>query len=400
MEILDNETQQLAVECVLEEMQKAEEIVNSWNASWLERFLNAYCLPLHYEVSETTVRDIEKSYDNKYNLANAFYSRDSIGVPLAKVTLFGNVYGMCEPFEVEFGKIDWYGMNSHKATRHFSFNNNGVIEFSKSVKPDKRQTPQHPKTISYNTSFNVLADGFDISIIIDQLTDGWDEKNKYNYLTFSLKGNILTEKLDDIEIVRDLSTGRRLVRVAKKYDKKNGENNASVIFEAELNADDSLKNGAIMIETHKRNGKVNGTYRFDISLKKGVRANFYSRKGTRINLMSNPVLLGTANTLLSPIKQGHNSGDIIVSTFSDSAQTAIAKSLCERVISFDNSDFNMESVNQAEKKIIEMVKCIKGELPLPGLISRIDDCLEKVHKNQNVCAGGNAVLKLESSKKQ
>ena len=27
------------------------------------------------------------------------------------------------------------------------------------------------------------------------------------------------EKFDDIEIIRDLSTGMRLVRIAKKYDK-------------------------------------------------------------------------------------------------------------------------------------------------------------------------------------
>lgn len=403
MEILDKESQLIAVEKVLEEMQKAEECVKSWNASWWEQLLDAHCLPLHYEIGEADVRDMERKYESRYKLANAFYSADSIGIPLAKETLVGNNTLTGErgkEFEVEFGRIDWYGMNSHKSTRHFSFNNNGTIEFSKSSKA--RSTLKHPRRISYNTSFNVLSNDFDIAITLDQLTDDWREKYKYDYLTLSLKGNILVEKFDDIEIIRDLSTGMRLVRIAKKYDKRNKQNNASVAFEAALNPDDSLEYGAVAIQTHKGNGKVNGTYRFDVSRKKGVRANFYSRKGVKVDLTSNPALLGTANTLLLPQANSNNSGDIIVSNFANSTQEAIAKNLTEKVISFDNSDFNMESVNQAERRIFEMVKCIRGELPLPGLIDRIDNCLEVIDKKQNfqICEGSNCkVLKLESPNK-
>ena len=402
MEILDKESQLIAVEKVLEEMQKAEECVKSWNASWWEQLLDAHCLPLHYEIGEADVRDMESKYGSRYKLANAFYSADSIGIPLAKETLIGNnsrTGERCKEFEVEFGRIDWYGMNSHKSTRCFSFNNNGIIEFSKSTKVGKKQTPQHPRRISYNTSFNVLSNDFDISIILDQLTDDWREKSKYDFLSLSLKGNILIEKFNDIEIMRDLSTGMRLVRIIKKYDKRNRQNNASVAFEAALNLDDSLEYGSVVVETHKGNGKVNGTYRFDVSRKKGVRANFYPRKGVKVDLTSNPALLGTANTLLLPAKNSNNSGDIIVSDFANSTQVAIAKNLSEKVISFDNSDFNMESVNQAEKRIIEMVKCIRGELPLPGLIDRIDNCLEMVDKKQSIQIGEGSnckLLKLES----
>lgn len=403
MEILDKESQLIVVEKVLEEMQKAEECVKSWNASWWEQLLDAHCLPLHYEIGEADVRDMERKYGSRYKLANAFYSADSIGIPLTKETLVGNNTLTGErgkEFEVEFGRIDWYGMNSHRSTRHFSFNNNGTIEFSKSSKA--RSTLKHPRRISYNTSFNVLSNDFDISITLDQLTDDWREKYKYDYLTLSLKGNILVEKFDDIEIIRDLSTGMRLVRIVKKYDKRNRQNNASVAFEAALNPDDSLEYGAVAVETHKGNGKVNGTYRFDVSRKKGVRANFYSRKGVKVDLTSNPVLLGTANTLLLPQANSNNSGDIIVSNFANSTQVAIAKNLSEKAISFDNSDFNMQSVNQAERRIIEMVKCIRGELPLPGLIDRIDNCLEIIDKKQNVQIGEGSnckVLKLESPNK-
>lgn len=398
MEILDKENQLIAVEKVLEEMQKAEECVNGWNSSWWEQCLDAYSMSL-YHTGMADVQDIEKRYHDQYKLPNVYYPENRTGEPLRKVILEDG-YG--KEYECEFGRIDWYGMNSHKSTRRFSFNNNGIIEFSKSTKAGQRQTPQHPRRISYNTSFNVLSNGFDISITLDQLSDDWREKYKYDYLSLSLKGNILIEKFNDIEIMRDLSTGMRLVRIIKKYDKRNRQNNASVAFEATLNSDDSLEYGSVAIETHKRNGKVNGTYRFDVSRKKGIRANFYSRKGVKVDLTSNPALLGTTNTLLLPQANSNNSGDIIVSNFANSTQEAIAKNLTEKVISFDNSDFNMESVNQAEERIIEMVKCIRGELPLSGLIDRIDNCLEMIDKKQNVQLDEGSdckVLKLESHNK-
>lgn len=59
MEILDKETQLIAVEKVLEKMQKAEECVNSWNSSWWEQCLDAYSMSLYY-TGMADVQDIEK----------------------------------------------------------------------------------------------------------------------------------------------------------------------------------------------------------------------------------------------------------------------------------------------------------------------------------------------------
>ncbi len=286
MKILDDKTQMIAVEKVLEEMQKAEEYVKNWNACWYEQLLDAYCLSFHYEIGETNVRDIERKYEPRYKLANAFYSGDSIGIPLVKETLVGDNSLTGETninFECQFGRIDWYGMSSHKSTRHFSFNNNGVIEFSKAMKACKKQTLQHPNRISYDTSFNVLSNGFDISITLDHLTEDWREKYKYDYFTFSLKDTILQEKFNDVEITRDLCTGIGVVKITK--NKQNDEN-------------------------------------------------------------------------------------------------IIAKNLSEKIISSDNFDFNVDAVQQTEARIIEMVKCIRGELPLFGLVERIDNCLNLIDKEK------------------
>lgn len=395
MEKISEELQILAVEKVLEEMKKAEEFVSNWNASWYEQLLNAHCLPLHYEIGEADVRDMEQRYGSRYKLANAFYSAESIGVPLVKETLIGNNSLTGErniPFECEFGRVEWHSMYSNKSSRYFSFTNDGEICFSKDVK--KRKTIQHPKQISYETSYNVLSNDFTIDIRVDELAQDWMNEYKYEYLTLSLQGNILTKKFNDIEIIQDLNTGVKIVRIEKKYNKMSKENNASVLFEAMLNPDDNLEMGAVVINTHKGNGKVNGTFRFDVSRTKGVRANFYSRKGVKVDLTTNPMLLGTANTLLLP-SSNNNTGDLIVSDFANSTQKTIAKNLSERVISFDSSDFNMEAVKQADNRIMEMVKSIRGELPLSGLVERVDNCLSLLENmNQKKLEEKTKILKL------
>lgn len=395
----NKEMQVIAVEKVLEEMRRAEEFVMKWNASWYEQLLDAHCVSLHSEIGEFDVRKMERKYEPRYKLANAFYSGDSIGIPLIKETLVGDNILTGEEninFECEFGRIDWYGMNSHKSSRHFSFNNNGDISFKKDVK--RIQTIQHPKQISYEASYNVLSSDFTIKITLAELTQDWRNKYKYDYITLSLEENILTEKFNDIEIIQDLSTGIKLVKIVKAYDKCDRSSNASVVFEAVLNPNDNFEIGAVAINTHKGNGKVNGTYRFDVSREKGIRANFYSRKGVKVDLTTDPMLLGTANRLLLPSSNSQSCGDIIVSNFANSTQNAIAKSLTEKVIIFDNSDFNMEAVKQAELRIIGMLKCIKGELPLPGLVERIDNCISLIDsRKQEKLEEKVKTLKLESN---
>lgn len=53
------------------------------------------------------------------------------------------------------------------------------------------------------------------------------------------------------------------------------------------------------------------------------------------------------------------------------------------MIRLDNFNFDITVINLAEKRVIEMVKCIRGELPLPGLVERIDACLDLIDKCKN-----------------
>ena len=387
METINEDNQLIAVRKVLEEMQYAERILNSWNAFWLEEYKQVV-LPQEYFddfiYDYFKLSDEDKAENSKIDKHTSMEEYN--GIPLRHIMLGGK-------YSCDVSTIDWYGIETNNSIRELVFHNNGDINLHKGS--IKKKTKAHPTTISYDANYNVLSTDFDISITLENLN------NKYTNLTFSLKDNNLIEKYNDIEIIRDLNTWTKLIRIIKKHDKRDGQNNASVTFETALNPDDSFKYGAVTIETHKGNGKVNGTYRFDVSRKKGIRANYYSRKGVKIDLFSNPELLGTANNLLLTANNS-SSGDILVSNFANSAQETIEKNLSKKVISFDNSDFNMEAVIQTEKRVLEMVRCIRGELPLLGLINRIDNCLEIIDKKQNlqIVEGSNYKgLKLESQNK-
>lgn len=395
MKIMDKEMQMFAVEKVLEEMEKVEEFVSKWNASWWEQCLDAYSEELN-SIGIYDIQGLEKKYQEQYKLSNVYEQKSRIGVPLRKTTLVDD-YG--KEYQVEFGRIDWNAMSSHKSTRQFSFYNDGNIQFSKDV--TKQLTKQQLRHISYNAMYNVLSNDFSLDIRIKE-RNGERKNIVYHYITISLNDNILTKKMDDIEIMQDLNSGMKFIRIIKKYDKNDKQSNSSVVFEVKLNEEDRLELGAVAINTYKRNGKVNGTYRFDVSRKKGARANFYSRKGVKIDLIENPILLENANTLLLPAPTNQNCGEIIVSDFVSSTQKSVAKNLEQKVICFDNSDFNMDSIKQAETKIIETVKCIKGEIPLLGLVERINNCLEFSNRRPNLqTLNGfkSRVLKLESTMK-
>ncbi len=104
----------------------------------------------------------------------------------------------------------------------------------------------------------------------------------------------------------------------------------------------------------------------------------------QIDLTSDPALLSAANALLLPAPDQQNRDEMIISNFANSTRTTMAKSLSERVMSFDESDFNMEAVLQAETTIMETIKEIKGELPLPGLVERIDNYLSLMNKGKRL----------------
>ena len=381
MESLEEETQIVVLERLLEEMKSVEEFASTtWNASWWEQCSDAYSKDLANDKGLYSLSKLEQKYQGYYTLSNVYNQNLITGEPLRKEILIDEDG---KKYECEFRRIDWNNMNSNKSKRFFSFKSNGDIHFSKENK--KTLTLQHPKNTSYEANYNVLSDNFMIKISISQLTQTSDWRNcnveKHDYITISLNENFLIERLNDIEIIYNLNTGMKSVKIVKEYDKRNRKNNTSSDFEVTLNSDDTLIKGVAVINTHKGNGKINGTYRFDVSRNKGVRANFYSRTGIRVNLIENLNLLQTPNQLLLT-ESGDKNSSAIVLDFTNSSQKAILKNLSQKEITFDSSDFNMEKIRQAEQNVIEKLKSMKGELPLTGLGKRVNNYLNLIDKKQ------------------
>lgn len=378
MVFLNSENQMLAIEKVLEEMQKAEETINSWNAMWWEEYVDCvlpqeYFDRFHWENekldSEISKIDQETKTD-KYN-----------GIPLKSIVL-GDKYNC------DIGTIYWYGIKTNNSIRRIVFHNDGSIYLEKNS--IKNQTEKRPRRISYNASYNVLLNDFNISIILDQLTNDWIQKYQNMFFLMALKDNVLTERFDNIEIVKDFHQKTKLIKITKKVEEK------TVIFEGKLDTKNNVEIATITINTHKGNRKINGIYRIGVNRKKEIFANFYSRKGIKFDLTIDPMLLNTARELLLSISNSQKDRDDIIADFVNSFLNIIDKSLIKEDVNFDNFEINMETIKQIENRIIEMIKSIKGELPLQGLIQRIDNCLNLNDiENRQLATTRHKILKLD-----
>ena len=374
--MLDSKMQLIVLEKVLEEMSMAEDYAATWKASWYEQCLDAYSDDL-YGMSEMDLEEFQKMYHNHYLLEKVRPLEKRIGEPLRKVTLTGDDG---EKYRCEFAKIVWEGMCSKKAIRSFSFANDGEISFTKTDKiksaTRRKNTGKDHIYTSYEATYNVLADDFHIDVTVDRVTGEKYSRRYRDYISFSRLGDMVVKRFNDIYIYQDLNTNRKTIRIEKGYHKKSKSNNSSVSFEAELDTFDAFQRGAVDIKTY------NGIYRFDVSREKGARANFYSRKGVKVDLIHHLELLKKANLLLSA--KSPSTGDMVISKFADSTQQAVANSLGNRVISFDATDFTMDAVSNADKRVVGTIKNIQGELPLYGLNQRISDCFQLMCKTTSL----------------
>ena len=329
---MNNMSQVFIVTRVLEEMRKTKESLIKNGASYHEEILYSPSSELHSETFKS---------DGKKSVTETFSEDDT------SIVAF-------------FDRIDWHGYNFFNEPIYFSFNNDGNIKFDRFAKIGKK-TPK----ISYSTLFNVLSNDFEMSINYKELVLG-----KYidSFYSFSLKNNIVIEKFNNIEIITNLRKKTKTMRIIKN-------NRNSIIFEVRLNSVSELELGAIAIDTHKGNGRVNGRYRYDVSKKKGIRANFYSRKGVRVNLVRNSELLDLTSKLLESSLEKENIEDRIILNFASAIENRIAKNPHSRFIQFANFKFDAKLFEDVHEKVISMVKSIKNSLLLPGLVERIEYCL-------------------------
>lgn len=320
---------------LINEIEHAEEVLKSWNASWSEKVVER--------------EDNPKTEDEKY------------------------------------GVIEWYNIDTKKTTRRLIFKGNGDIHLEKENK-------HIGKRINYDADYNIMHNNFNLSINDITLTEDYHHPYKYDYINVSLKDNILTENLNDITIITDLNTGKKTVKIKKDYDRYFLYNGMPAVnFEANLDENGKINSANAVVTIHKKNGKVKGSYRFDVSKVKGVRANYYTRKGKMIDLMSNQPLLENAKKMLESKTSG---AETIAVDFAKATERSLINNVTDRAINFDYSDFSLDSIEDTKQRIRDTVGRIKGEFPLYGLSERINYYLDTVNKNSKG-SGHQKVLKIE-----
>lgn len=357
------EQQLLAVEKILREMEHTEQVLLGWNAYWWETYQNAVLDEEYFDKQSWEIVDEEELKIDKTTAADWYR-----GIPLRHMLLGGK-------YNCDIATIVWDDITTKKQSRKIVFDNSGDITLEKR---NRKRLKQNKTQTEYKAIYNTLSDDFSFDIDVISLLRKIEKTEK---LQVSVKGAFVYIAYNDIKIVTDLKTGLKQVNITSKNKE---QNNSSVDFTATLREDGALDSSDITINTHKGNGKVNGTYKFKLSSQKGIQANFYSRKGVKIDLTTNPMLLEKAHTMMLPSAEDKSliSGTSVIRTFATQSQQAIAESLSERTISFDTDKFNMQAVMNAQDLVIETLKEIKGEIPLQGLAERIDKVLLMLEKHK------------------
>ena len=347
MELFTN--QLLAVEKVLEEMKKTEEVLLSLGLNWSERLSDVYSEELFERCYEVT-----EKYSSRYDLSNGFRDYNSIGIPLIRENVvLENYLGKKIPFDCVFGKVDWYDIKSRRATRKISFSNNGDI----TVWKDSKLSSKRP--LFYKAKYNVLDEN-------DFQLNGYYELFNTDRFTFSLIDNVLTEKIQNVEIVRNLNNGEKTIKIEKD----------DLLFTAVLNSDDSFKCANLDIITKKGNGKINGIYRFALGGINGLDATFYSRKGKKYDLTYNSELLEKAYELLKERLSEKCEANDIISYYLDAIHTAIDEKFPPEDITFA---VDLYTIKKLESKMKNIFNDIKGEIPVPELATRIERALYLIY---------------------
>lgn len=347
----DSKEEQLEIATkVLEEMGKAEEFMKEWNASWFEECSQA-CLLKNTWIPEQFKEYFEKRYFEQYK----FYDMVPVleGEPLRHATLF-DYYGL--KYDAIFGTVIWKDIRSKKASRNIIFKNNGDIILVRKPKGVKQK-----KRTSYRASFNVMQDGFNFNISngVNVFIISDTQTSLYiNYCGISIKVNKLNFD--------------RSMSLTKTVDP---QSNITASLDMTFDVDsDILKHMVFEVETHKNSdGKVNGIYRLTMSANddKRVNAKFYSRNGLVEDLISGDEEF---------VRIINNSEGVDAQALIDRFLEVVASNIQEKnpnkMIVFGNLiSFSTDKERYLEEEAVEMLKSLRGEIPLAGLVERIDQTL-------------------------
>ena len=331
MQLNNEKTQLCAVEKILKEMEYTEACLSQWNCYWQEQYFNTVM-----------------SNDKNINRGN-----NGRKIPLKLVETKDHGYCL-------INTIKWSSIVSNHVIRNMEFNSDGNIILSKLVK--RNRTNNHPTTIDYETKNNVLTGDFYIDVKINSL-------NNSDNIILALSEDVLIKKCNNMEVKHNLTTGDKQLAISRPKHK-----NTSIDFTATLDKFHNLVKGNFLMTIYD-DKNVKGFYRLSVS-KKGLRVNYYNRHGEKFDLRNNPRLIDTVEDLTKNyFVDNHSFDEDVICSFVSKVKDKVNHSTKEDII------LNFKDFENAENEIVNVVKGIKGELPVLSLKQRIDYCLGKLKRN-------------------
>ena len=354
---------------VRNEMLESYQIFNSWHTYWTEEYKNCVLTNECFELfdKEFFALSPESKKINRDNCTN------NGSIPALKsIWLDDNCRYRCD-----VGTICWTNIRTKNAIRAMSFSNNGNITIKKELYKPTHDIRAHQHIyrsgIEYDATYNVNYNDFDI--VAKVINNGEAVDN----LEIRLQNGLIYKKVNGIEIIEELGTHMKHIRISQPYNKENKSINSDVEFTATMSNDSKLKSGSLVINTHKGNGKINGTYKMNASQDKGISVKFISRSGKSMYLCDSMQLFGQNNRLRL---NGSNQSNKIITDFSTSTQNALKNGTSDRIIRFNSSLFSMDAICEIEDKLNDVLSRIICEVPCSGLINRINNYLAIKNNNK------------------
>lgn len=249
------------------------------------------------------------------------------------------------PIDEMFNKVDaifWTDINSNTARSEVTFNVNGDVKFSR--RPKK-------KGVSYEFEYNVVEDGF-----------------VFKNSDVSISDNSFETKIEtrNGEVIKSKKKG------TKKITYKSGiVDKSSIYSEIRLDDNDDIDKCYIDFRTHRNNGKINGMYLIRINNRdKSFSFSYRTRKGDICKYMDN-IYYEDERLSMATLKNR-------IEFFRDAINRCYRNG--RGAIS---SNIDITDLSNTEKDVVNFMKQIKGEIPLPYLQEQIDKFILEYSKSKN-----------------
>lgn len=269
-----------------------------------------------------------------------------------------------EELVIKVKSMAWTGITSKRGNRSIEFSRDGSVQFSKI-------SNNVSNGIKYNFSYNLLNNGFNLK---------YNRGFRKNNLEIE-EGQFLTHiNMKPLNITYSKDNKRKKIEYVSDV-----VSNSSIKLELWLNDDMEIENCYVDFRTHKNNGKIKGIYTLRLNTKSlydKFSIRFISRKGDRYSNF-----IGELETQDKELFASLMEGKLTLELIDDIIKKLIpiinkkASRNNSQCIS-SNNEVIISNFIEMENKVINLLKEIKGEIPLPHLQESLELFIINNDKNK------------------